>query len=101
MSKKNGNKRSNQHQNNGAFSPPSQNVALGLVKRRFPELFSNALTDVRLTQMTSEEKTKWEKEWIHSFLKEWRKRWKEDHIDDIKHSGDFWKLDSVKDQYDA
>ena len=83
MSKKNGNKRSKQQQNNGAFSPPPQNITLGLVKGSFPELFSNVLTD-GLAQMVSEEKTKREKEW--------RKRWKEDHIDDIKHSGDFWKL---------
>lgn len=91
MSKKNGNKRSKQQQNNGAFSPPPQNITLGLVKGSFPELFSNVLTD-GLAQMVSEEKAMREKEWIHSFLKEWRKRWKEDHIDDIKHSGDFWKL---------
>lgn len=91
MSKKNGNKSSNQQQNNGAFSPPPQNITLGLVKGSFPELFSNVLAD-GLSQMVSEEKAKREKEWIHSFLKKWRKRWKEDHIDDIKHSGDFWKL---------
>ena len=83
MSKKNGNKRSKQQQNNGAFSPPPQNITLGLVKGSFPELFSNVLTD-GLAQMVSEEKAMREKEW--------RKRWKEDHIDDIKHSGDFWKL---------
>ena len=83
MSKKKGNGRSNQHQNNGAFSPPSQNVALGLVKRRFPELFSNVL-DAKLALMVSEEKAKWEAEW--------RKRWKEEHINEIEHGGDFWKL---------
>ena len=81
MSKKNGNERSNQHQNNGAFSPPSQNVAL--VKRRFPELFSNVL-DAKLALMVSEEKAKWEAEW--------RKRWKEEHINEIKHGSDFWEL---------
>ena len=83
MSKKNGNKSSKQQQNNGAFSPPSQNVALGLVKRRFPELFSNVL-DAKLALMVSEEKAKWEVEW--------RKRWKEEHINEIEHGGDFWKL---------
>ena len=83
MSKKNGNKSSNQQQNNGAFSPVPQNVALGLVKRRFPELFSNVL-DAKLALMVSEEKAKWEAEW--------RKRCKEEHINEIKHTGDFWKL---------
>lgn len=78
MSKKNGNKSSKQQQNNGAFSP----IALGSVKRTFPELFSNVLVGV--DPMTPEEKAKWEKEW--------RERWKEDHIDDIKHSGDFCQL---------
>lgn len=34
--------------------------------------------------LTPEERERWEKEW--------RKRWKEEHIDDIKHSGDFWEL---------
>ena len=76
MSKKNGNKSSNQQQNNGAFSPPPQNITLGLVKRTFPELFSNVLTDGILTQMASEERAKW----------------KEEHINEIKHSSDFWKL---------
>lgn len=76
MSKKNGNKSSKKQQNNGTFSPVPQNVALGLVKRRFPELFSNVLTDGILTQMASEERAKW----------------KEEHINEIKHSSDFWKL---------
>ena len=31
-----------------------------------------------------EERAKWEKVW--------RERWKEEHIDDIKHNGDFWQL---------
>ena len=83
MSKKKGNKRLNRQQNNGAFSPQSQNIALGLVNRSFPELFSNVLTD-GLSQMASEEKAKWEAEW--------RKRWKEEHINEIEHGGDFWKL---------
>ena len=81
MSKKNGNEISNRHQSNEAFSPPSQNAAL--VKRRFPELFSNVL-DAKLALMVSEEKAKWEAEW--------RKRCKEEHINEIKHTGDFWKL---------
>ena len=33
---------------------------------------------------TPEERAKWEKER--------RERWKEEHIDDIKHNGDFWQL---------
>ena len=86
MSKKKGNKSSKKQKNNGAFSPPPQNIALGLVRRAFPELLSNVLTDVRpdFTPMTPEEREKWEKEYA--------KRWKENHINDIKHSGDFWKL---------
>lgn len=34
--------------------------------------------------LTPEERAKWEKEW--------RERWKEEHIDDIKHNGDFWRV---------
>ena len=78
MSKKNGNKSSKKQQNNGAFSP----IALGLVRRTYPKLLSNALVGV--DSMTPEEKAKWEKEW--------RERCKEEHINEIKHSGDFWKL---------
>lgn len=33
---------------------------------------------------TPEERLKWEEEW--------RKRWKDEHINDIRHSGDFWEL---------
>lgn len=86
MSKKKGNNSSKKQQNNGVFSPPNGNIALGLVRRAFPELLSNVLTDVRLdsTPMTPEEREKWEKEYA--------KRWKENHINDIKHSGDYWEL---------
>ena len=82
MSKKKGNKRSKKQPNNGVFSPPNGNIALGIVRRAFPELLSNVVKGV--DPMTPEERERWEKEW--------RKRWKEDHIDDIKHSGDFWEL---------
>ena len=78
MSKKKGNKRSKKQQNNGAFSP----IAIGLVKRAWPELLSNSVKGI--DPLTPEERERWEKEW--------RKRWKEEHIDDIKHSGDFWEL---------
>ena len=82
MSKKKGNNNSKKQQNNGVFSPPNGNIALGLVRRAFPELFSNVVKGI--DPMTPEERAKWEKEW--------RERWKEEHIDDIKHSGDFWEL---------
>jgi hypothetical protein len=78
MSKKKGNNSSKKQQNNGAFSP----IAIGLVKRAWPELLSNSVKGV--DPLTPEERERWEKEW--------RKRWKEEHIDDIKHSGDFWEL---------
>lgn len=80
MSKKKGNNSSKKQQNNGVLN--HQPIALGLVKRTFPELFSNVLVGV--DPMTPEERAKWEKEW--------REHWKEEHIDDIKHNGDFWKL---------
>lgn len=82
MSRKKENKHSKKQQNNGVFSPPNGNIALGLVRRAFPELLSNVVMGV--DPMTPEERAKWEKEW--------RERWKEEHIDDIKHSGDFWEL---------
>ena len=44
--------------------------------------------------MTPEERAKLEKEYILFLEKEWRERWKEEHIDDIKHNGDFWQLQS-------
>ena len=78
MSKKKGNGSSKKQRNNGACSP----IALGLIRRTFPELFSNALVGV--DPMTPEERAKWEKEW--------RERWKEEHINDIKHNGYFWQL---------
>lgn len=78
MSKKKGNKSSKQQQNNGAFSP----ITIGLIKRAWPELLSNSVKGV--DPLTPEERARWEKEW--------RKHWKEEHIDDIKHSGDFWEL---------
>lgn len=78
MSKKKGNGSSKKQRNNGARSP----IALGLIRRTFPELFSNVLVGV--DPMTLEERAKWEKEW--------RERWKEEHINDIKHNGDFWQL---------
>jgi hypothetical protein len=78
MSKKKGNSSSKKQQNNGAFSP----IVVGLIKRAWPELLSNSVKGV--DPLTPEERERWEKEW--------RKRWKEEHIDDIKHSGDFWEL---------
>ena len=78
MSKKKGNKHSKKQQNNGAFSP----IAIGLVKRAWPELLSNSVKGI--DPLTPEERARWEKEW--------RKRWKDGHINDIKHSGDFWEL---------
>ena len=42
--------------------------------------------------MTPEERAKLEKEFILFLETEWRERWKEEHIDDIKHNGDFWQL---------
>ena len=78
MSKKKGNNSSKKQQNNGVFSP----IASGLIKRAWPELLSNSVKGI--DPLTPEERARWEKEW--------RKRWKEEHIDDIKHSGDFWEL---------
>lgn len=78
MSKKKGNNSSKKQQNNGAFSP----IAIGLVKRAWPELLSNSVKGI--DPLTPEERAMWEKEW--------RKRWKDGHINDIKHSGDFWEL---------
>lgn len=78
MSKKKGNNSSKKQQNNGAFSP----IATGLVKRAWPELLSNSVKGI--DPLTPEERARWEKEW--------RKCWKEEHIDDIRHSGDFWEL---------
>ena len=80
MSKKKGNKSSKTQQNNGVLN--HQPIALGLIRRTIPELFSNVLVGV--DPMTPEKKAKWEKEW--------RERRKEEHIDDIKHNGDFWQL---------
>lgn len=80
MSKKKGNNSSKKQQNNGVLN--HQPIALGLIRRTLPELFSNVLVGV--DPMTPEERAKWEKEW--------RERWKEKHIDDIKHNGDFWQL---------
>lgn len=82
MSKKKGNKSSKQQQNNGVFNPPPQNIALGLVRRTFPELFADKIVGVK--PMTPEERLKWEEEYA--------KRRKERHINDIRHSGDFWEL---------
>ena len=88
MSKKKGNNSSKKQQNNGVLN--HQPIALGLIRRTLPELFSNVLVGVDQGQrqgvdpMTPEERAKWEKEW--------RERWKEKHIDDIKHNGDFWQL---------
>jgi len=82
MSKKKGNSSSKKQQNNGAFSPPLQPLALGLIRRAWPELLSNSVKGV--DPMTPEERLKWEKEW--------RKHWKDEHIDEIKHSGDEWQL---------
>lgn len=81
MSKKKGNKRLKKQQNNGAPNA-HQPIALGLIRRAFPELLSNSVKGVQ--PMTPEEREKWEKEW--------RNRWKEEHINDIRHSGDFWEL---------
>lgn len=78
MSKKKRNSSSKKQQNNGAFSP----LALGLVKRAFPELLSNSVKGIN--PMTPEERAKLEEEW--------KERWKEEHINDIKHAGDSWKL---------
>ena len=78
MSKKKENRHSKKQQNNGVFSP----IASGLIKRAWPELLSNSVKGI--DPLTPEERERWEKEW--------RKRWKEEHIDDIKHSGDFWEL---------
>lgn len=78
MSKKKGNKSSKQQQNNGVFSP----IAVGLIKRAWPDLLSNSVKGI--DPMTPEERARWEKEW--------RKRWKEEHINEIKHGGDFWEL---------
>lgn len=80
MSKKKGNNSSKKQQNNGVLN--HQPIALGLIRRTLPELFSNV--HVGVDPMTPEERAKWEKEW--------RERWKEEHIDDIKHNGDFWQL---------
>ena len=80
MSKKKGNNSSKKQQNNGVLN--HQPIALGLIRRTLPELFSNVLVGV--DPMTPEERAKWEKEW--------RERWKEEHINDIKHNGDFWQL---------
>jgi hypothetical protein len=53
-----------------------------LIKRAWPELLSNSVKGI--DPLTPEERAKWEKEW--------RECWKKEHIDDIKHSGDFWQL---------
>lgn len=34
----------------------------------------------------------WASEYMAKWDEEFKKRWKEEHIDDIKHSGDFWEL---------
>lgn len=81
MSKKKRNKSSKQQQNNGAPNA-YQPIALNLIRKVYPELLADKIKGV--DPMTPEERARWEKEW--------RKRWKEEHINEIKHSGDFWKL---------
>lgn len=78
---KKGNKSSKQQQNNGALNA-HQPIGLGLIRRAWPELLSNSVKGI--DPMTPEERAKWEEEW--------RKRWKDEHIDEIKHGGDFWEL---------